>query len=274
MTLIECALIVVVAVGLAIGAMLLVRRWAPDGSHYLNGDRASGVFGVLATGFAVLLGLVVVLAFTSFDQSRSGAETEALLVNQQYETAQFMPAAQRDELGGELVCYARSVVHQEWPRMVAGTEGNATNPWAVAMFRTIRKVDPQTTSEQAAFSKWLDQTSDRETARNDRTHGAAGVIPVSLWIVLWFSAAVIFVYMLLFADSGEPKYVQAVMMGSVTAVVISSLLLINVLDQPFSHGVGGLRPVAMQRALKVLAEEEAVADDGTSPCDLQGLPTR
>jgi hypothetical protein len=35
------------------------------------------VFGVLATGFAVLLGLVVVLAFTSYDESRTGAETEA-----------------------------------------------------------------------------------------------------------------------------------------------------------------------------------------------------
>ena len=43
-------------------------------------------------GFSVLLGFIVFLAFTSYDQSRSGAETEALVVAQQVETAQFFPA--------------------------------------------------------------------------------------------------------------------------------------------------------------------------------------
>jgi hypothetical protein len=46
----------------------------------LDGDRAAGVFGVLATGFAVLLGFIVFLSFTSYDQSRTGAETEARMV--------------------------------------------------------------------------------------------------------------------------------------------------------------------------------------------------
>ena len=50
------------------------------------------MFGVLATGFSVLLGFIIFLAFTSYDDSRSGAETEALVVAQQVETAQLMPA--------------------------------------------------------------------------------------------------------------------------------------------------------------------------------------
>ena len=49
-----------------------------------------GVFGVLATGFAVLLGFVVFLAFTSYDSARVGAESEARLVAQQVETAQLL----------------------------------------------------------------------------------------------------------------------------------------------------------------------------------------
>jgi hypothetical protein len=185
-----------------------------------------------------------------------------------------MPDAQRDALGGELVCYARSVVHQEWPRMDDGTQGDAINPWGVRLFQTFRKVDPQTPAQQAAYSKWLDQTSDREAARNDRMHGAVGVIPTALWLVLLFSAVVIFGYMLLFADSNEPWFVQATLIGSVTAVVVSSLLLINVLDNPFTTHAGGLRPVAMERTLRVLGEQEAVTPDGAIPCDTQGQPTR
>src|SRR4051794_33664731 len=112
MNLLPAALLVLAVSAAAIGAMLIARRRAPEGSVFEDGDRAAGVFGVLATGFSVLLGLIVFLAFSSYDQSRAGAEAEARLIVQQYETAQFMPAAVRPRLGGELVCYARSVVHQ------------------------------------------------------------------------------------------------------------------------------------------------------------------
>jgi len=104
MSLVWAGLIIVVVTALAITVMLLVRSRAPAGSRFEDGDRAAGVFGVLATGFAVLLGFVVFLAFESFDTSRSGAETEAQIVTQQFETAQFFPVAVRARLSGELVC--------------------------------------------------------------------------------------------------------------------------------------------------------------------------
>ena len=63
---------VLVVTGLTVAAMLLVRRRAPEGSYFTDGDRASGVFGVLATGFSVLLGFIIFLAFSSYDESRVG----------------------------------------------------------------------------------------------------------------------------------------------------------------------------------------------------------
>ena len=212
------ALIVVGTTSLAIAVMLFVRRRAPEGSYFEDGDRASGVFGVIATGFAVLLGFVVFLAFESLDASRSGAETEARVVAHQFETAQLLPPAVGARLSGELVCYARNVARDEWEQLEAGGKAAAINPWTVAMFHSIRAGEPRSASEQAAYSKWLDQTSDREDARADRTHGAEGVIPPYLWIVLFLTAAVIFGYMLFFADRAERKKVQAMLIGGVAVV--------------------------------------------------------
>lgn len=271
MNILLAALIIAATTAVAIAAMLLVRRNAPEGSYFADGDRASGVFGVLATGFALLLGLVVVLAFTSYDQSRTGAETEALMVVQQVEAAQFFPQAAADELTGELICYGRSVATDEWDRMRSGTLGDQVNPWGVALFRTLQTVQPETNSEQSAYDKWLDQTSQREQARLDRVHGAVGVIPVQLWIVLFFIAVVVFVYMLFFADSGERAVVQAVLMGSVVAVIVALLTLLQALDNPFHGGVGGLDPVAMERSLRIV--DEALAAVGRRvpiPCDANG----
>jgi hypothetical protein len=273
MNLVWALLVIVAVTAVAVAAMLLVRRNAPDGSYFNDGDRASGVFGVLATGFAVLLGFVVFLAFTSYDASRVGAETEALTVAQQLETAQFFPPAVVGELTGELVCYARSVARVEWARLEAGTQGEHINPWGVELFRTLKTVQPKTAGEQAAYGKWLDQTSDREAARSDRIHGAVGVIPVPLWLLLFFSATLIFVYMLFFADSGERAVVQAMLMGSVVAVIVAMLILLRFLNTPFHPGIGGVRPVAMERTLVLLDQELREANRNEPlPCDANGSP--
>jgi hypothetical protein len=114
--------------------------------------------------------------------------------------------------------------------MQAGTIGDTANRWSLAMFRIIETVEPRSAPEQAAYSKWLDQRSDRQDARADRTHGAEGVIPAPLWIVLQLSAVVIFVFMLFFADSAERAVVQGMMMGAVAIVITSTLLLLWFLD--------------------------------------------
>src|SRR6185436_15646312 len=93
-------LIVVGVAALAVTAMLLARSRAPEGSHISDGDRASGVFGMLATGLAILLGFVVFLAFESYDTSRAGAEAEARTVFVQFETAQFLPRPAGATLSG------------------------------------------------------------------------------------------------------------------------------------------------------------------------------
>jgi len=257
----------------AIAAMLLVRRRAPEGSYFTDGDRASGVFGVLAGGFAIFAGFIIFLAFTTYDQSRSGGEAEALTLVQQFETAELLPPATHDRLTGELVCYGRSVVHQEWPQMEDGSAGDTINPWAVALFRSLRLTNPTSASEQAAYSKWLDQTSDREEGRRDRLHGAEGIIPSSIWLVLFLIAGVVFSFMLFFADSGEGARSQAMLMGSATTVIVLTLLAINALDNPYRNGLGRITPVAMERSLRILDSARAVVNETAPlPCDARGAP--
>jgi hypothetical protein len=271
MNILVATLIVAVSAGLAITAVLLVRRRAPDGSYFADGDRAAGVFGVLATGFAVLLGLVVVLAFTSYDESRAGAETEAITLSQQFEVAHLLPTVPARRLAGELVCYGRSVIHREWPEMADGTLDDQTNSWSLALFDTLRTIDPRTPAQQAAYGKWLDLRLDREAARSERIHGASGVIPAPLWLVLCLIATVILGFMLLFADSAERAVVQAALIGTVVVVMTSTLLVIRFLDDPYSPGLGSLRPVAMERTLRILENQRrAIGDTTPAPCDARG----
>ena len=272
MNLVLGLLVVAVATAVTVAAMLLVRTRAPEGSYFSNGDRASGVFGVLATGFSVLLGFIIFLAFQSYDSSRAGAETEATIVAQMFQTAQFLPADASEQLTGELMCYGRSVAGAEWDALAAGTLGDSINPWGARMFTTISSIEPQTATEQSAYDRWMAQTGDREQARNDRVHSAEGIIPLPLWLTLFVICGVIFVYMLFFADRSERAATQAVLMGSVTVVITLLMLLLVFFDNPHGDGLGRLQPTAMERSLRLIDAQVTVAGiKPTPPCDEQGV---
>jgi hypothetical protein len=265
------ALIVVVVTAATVSAMLLVRRRAPKGSYFSDGDRASGVFGVLATGFALVLGFMIFLAFTSYDASRSGAEAEATMVAQQVQTAQLLPADVAAELTGELVCYGRSVAGVEWDAVDAGTFADGVNPWGAEMFFTLRSVKPVTAVEQSAYDRWMDQSLDRQQARSDRLHGAEGIIPMPVWIVLFLLSGLIFAYVLFFADPDERAVTQGMLMGSVSVVVTLLMLLLMFFNHPHGEGLGTLEPTAMERSLSLVqAQIKIVGLDVTPPCDSQG----
>jgi hypothetical protein len=149
------------------------------------------------------------------------------------------------------------------------------NPWGVKLFGTMKTVDPQTPTQQAAYAKWADQTSDRELARNERIHGADGVIPLPLWLALIVLSLVIFGYMLLFADSAEGPVTQGVLMGSVTVMITTSMLLLLVFfDNTYGGGVGHLQPTSMDRTLRLINNGLAIAHLSLKPpCDGVGNAT-
>jgi hypothetical protein len=263
--------IVVVVAGVAVATLLVIRHFSPHGGHFGDTSRAAGVFSILATSFAVLFAFIVFLAFTAYDKTRTGAETEANTVAQQFETAQLLPPDAGARLSGQLICYGRSVVHQEWPQMVDG-KPPAFNPWAVPLFGTIKSLGADTPN-QAAYAEWLTQTSMREQARQDRVHGASGVIPPPLWFVFLVSGGIVLAFVFFFADRGEGALVQAIQVGAVAAMLTASVLVISFLDHPYHPGAGSIRPVAMQQTLdRMQTAATAIHLDIPNLCDDSGSP--
>jgi hypothetical protein len=60
-------------------------------------------------------------------------------------------------------------------------------------------------------------------------------------------------------------------MLSVTLVVTFSLLLLTFFDNPYSDGLGQLRPTAMERSVRLIDNAmDIVGFDSTLPCDDNG----
>jgi len=120
-----------------------------------------------------------------------------------------------------------------------------------------------------------DQRNIADRSLGFRTHfdlAPVALMLLALWLVVVLTAAVIFVFMLFFADSAERAVSQAMLIGSATAVVAVTLLAIWALDNPYRPGVGSLRPAAMERTQRILdVERRLVSEEEPLPCDAEGV---
>ena len=54
-------------------------------------------------------------------------------------------------------------------------------------------------------------------------------------------------------------------------MIVLTLAAINALDNPYRAGLGQIKPVAMQRSLRILDAERAIVNDRAPvPCDARG----
>lgn len=265
--------IIVGSVAAMVALMLFVRRHAPEGGHFKDSDRASGVFGFIGAGFAILLGFVVLLTFESYSNARSKSEDEATAVFEQYNVSElFQPQARRHRIQGELVCYARSVVYQEWPAMKHGDRSPVTDGWIETLETEVPAAHIVSMGDDVAYQQWFEKTGERDDARRQRLLEANNVLPSLLWIMLIIGASVVVGFVLLYADPGERALGQAAFIGGVTSLIVTSLLAVALLASPFQNQNGSIKPTSMRYTLQLIQDESAkLAEPLKPPCDDRGM---
>ena len=158
--------------------------------------------------------------------------------------------------------------------MENGSLGEDINPWGAAMFRRCRPSSSTRPSRRRpTASGWTRPRTGRKPARTAST-APPGVMPIPLWIALFFISAIVLVFLLGFADSGDRVWVQAHVHGQRRRRDRHACCCCShFLDQPFHGGIGGLKPVAMERTEQLIDQQLAViGGDVTIPCDDAGIP--
>ncbi len=258
--------VIVVSAAVMVAAMLFVRRSAPPGGRFSDSDRASGVFGFLGAGFVILLGFVIFLSFGTYESAATRADAEAAAVVSQFRTAADFDGDLAQQGQGELVCYARSVIAQEWPSMRDGQRSPATEWWIVALDDTGVEEQSATSTSAQPVQDWWESTNARQLGRSGRVLVAQGQIPTLLWALLVIGAVLVVGWVLLYADPEEEWLAQVAMMGGVTVLVVASLLAVQVLAAPFSGESGSIDPSSMEYSLVQM--DQFSKAEGTTPAVL------
>jgi hypothetical protein len=258
--------IVLVVVAIAVTAKLIVRTRAPEGGWFTDLTRSAGSLSVIGMMFAVMLAFVILFALQSFQRAREGANIEAVAVTELNSVAKLLPEPAGDRLRGDLVCYGRAVISDEWSAMRDGQTSELTESWIDRMHTDFAAAAPGDSRQDAAYGQWLDQEAQRRDGRRARLAEAVPTLPAPLWLALGIGAALTLTYMVVQADPRENRFIQALPIACVSALVAAGLLVVFFLDRPYAGEHGSITPTQMTHTL-------ARIDNGIqAPCDDLGNP--
>jgi hypothetical protein len=260
------ALVLVVVVTTAITIKLLVRRRAPDGGWFTDLPRSAGTLSVIGTMFAVMLAFVILLALQSYQRAREGSSVEAIAISELHSVAGVFQPPVSDRLHGELVCYARAVIEDEWPAMRKGRSSDLVQSWIDKLGRDFAIAEPHGAREETAYAQWFDVQAQRRDGRRERVAEATPLVPLPLWFVLGLGASLTLGYMVAQADRREGLVIQSIPIGFVSALATAGLLVVFFLDHPYSDESGSIAPTEMRRTLMLIDHGSA------TPCDERGVP--
>jgi Protein of unknown function (DUF4239) len=258
----------------AVPLMLFVRGRTHAGGLFRDPQLVAGVFNVVGTTYAVLLAFTFLLAFQSFQNAREDGELESIGTTDLFNLAAPFPEPERGALQGELVCYARAVINQEWETMRKGEPALPVQRRIVGIHRAYNRVrvgeDPKAA---ASYSNWYFAANQREEGRRGRLAESVPIVPPFLWFVLILGALVLGVFVLFLADIRERRRSQAWLMVGMVTIITAGLLSVRFFDHPYEGLPGSIEPTAMQSSLTYMSIE-APGATAQAPCDDDGRATR
>ncbi|MER7849230.1 DUF4239 domain-containing protein [Kitasatospora sp. NPDC096077] len=214
------------------GSVLAVRRLPrlADGGYNEMVGVLLGVFGAI---YGIILAFVVVNLWTELHDAGHVVAGEASAVSQIARDAQAFPPVTRQAVETAVHDYVHAVVEDQWPLMRAGKGDSAVTTRAVdGMYRALTDYEPRTTSEQAFYTKALDSLNEVAALRRTRIADSHGSLPALLQVLVFGGAAVITMLTFLYGVRARPA--RLLFVGTVATLIGFSLLLVIVLDHPFS----------------------------------------
>ena len=261
------ALVVVV---LAVTAALVYNRaaWRPRQASGLTSDDGlsiAGIIGPLATLSVLLLVFVLVQTYASWSAAGEAETAEATATLLLFREADLVKDARtRNRLRAAVVCYATSVIRQEWPAMHDRRVSSVPTYWG-ARIREAGVRLTRTSAEKNAGENLVARDGERASARQERLGEARPMVPQALFLLMVLAVAVTLGIVGVVTERSVGRGVHPV-----TGVVLAATLaLVRDLDQPYA---GALQRSPSQT--EFIRAQIAPEVRGPLPCDDGGMPTR
>jgi len=213
----------------------IVRRRVGLAKLAENNESGGIYFSIVGTIYAIFVAFLVVVAWDNLGDAEKVVEQERATVLSLYRDVGGLAAPVTNALRPQIREYAQMVVDREWDQMANGEQSDAADAALDRVWATFLDYEPVSAREQASYREALTELNELGKLRKLRILSSAASIPGVFWFLLLFGGIVTlgFAFFL-----GMPNLrVQLLMTGVLTAIVMSALFLIVILDRPFTGDV-------------------------------------
>jgi hypothetical protein len=232
---------------------MILRAMLPE--HHLSGESKDVVklgTGLIATLAALVLGLLIASAKSSFDAQRSGfQQLSANIVMLDRTLARYGPETKETRNG--LRQLIASAIERVWPKEASKTSGLGSSALTVrgsTVFDQVRDLSPKTESQRWLQSQALQICSDLAKTRWLLTEQEESSIPIPFLVVVVFWLTVLFTSWGLFSPM-NPTVIATLLVCAMS--VAGAMFLIVDLDQPFD-GLIQISSTPLRNALSQLGQ--------------------
>jgi hypothetical protein len=225
---------------------VLVRRYVGLDKLKANNEVAGFKFATVGVLYAVFLAFTIIVVWQKYSDAEATVAKEAGAATTIYHLSRGMEQAPGGALRTALTNYLNVVISQEWPAMERGEASRSARQALEAIYAALLQIkSAQDTALSSAIFTQLDELTQ---ARRERLLAAEGAVPGIVWVVLFGGAILTIGFALFF---GTPNLrAQTLMMGILSALIFSELLIVVAIDRPFT----GTVKVGSQALSEVLAD--------------------
>lgn len=269
-------LVVLAVVGLpalAVSLQWLIRRRAPslaDGEH----NEAAGFLGsVVGVIYAIIAGFMVITLWEQYVTASDTVQNETVSLRDVVQfSGAFGPAAQ-GKIRQLVVRYAKSVATVEWQAMANGEGSPAAQNDFDQLVSAIQGLTVRNATQEEFLGTMLAQVDDVGKARQQRLELSGQNVPAILWLAVILASVVTLGFCLLFGI--KSPLLNYIMVASVAILIGASLVLILLLEYPFS-GTVAVRPTPFERVAADLrsASVTSTGRSGAIPSSFTSGPGR
>jgi hypothetical protein len=201
--------------------------------------------------YGIMLGLVAVGAWETYNSASDAASKEAAIVATLYRDVSYLPAPHDGKAQAYLRTYAWDVINLEWPEQQQGNTPYSARRTLERLVAEINVVEPTTPGEQISAAESSKQLNALLEARRYRVEASDQGLPGSLWIVI-VGGALINIMMTWLLTIKSPRLdftinlTMAILLGAVLAFIIA-------MDNPF-RGEISVQPDSIRNVYTVIMD--------------------
>jgi hypothetical protein len=241
------------ATAVAIAGLYLVRRRYAAEVLKANHEVAAIIFNVFGVLYAVVVAFVVFVTWSGYDEATKNLQLEASQTLDLFYSAQAFPEPLGKDIQQGLIAYANSVYTDELKRMSSGDISIHSSGILRELLAKFNSIDQNLMPNREVYVESLRRLNNLAEYRQLRIFAGNNTIPSVLWCILLAGGFITVLYTCFFG--AKNLQAQYVMTAALTVMISLILLLIYILDHPFT-GANKVSVKPFAETLEVMQAQE------------------